>query len=354
MILAGTSLDAMAGTAPSERTAAKYAAYNLYSYLQSDHWFESALAKVPHPDDPYNREFFAAFSSTITADAFYQKAMPVLLRHIPPKDAQTLGAIARKQSVSPIDQQTALLSYELMDKQAGPELARVWSELMENFSRHRLELAAAEIKRGVADLAAHDDPDYVPTLNKLGLGYLDRMVSMNVNLFAKQMRGERIVARSCGDTDASLQPAVILADGGFAAARAVIDGCERAVQVRETADKSAWNEFEATVAEMTENLSNRPLALKQLEQAARAHSERNIQYGQLTRQILQDQRNLVSLIEARRKHFHLEDDQLAVDDDGDLAKLNQIAGDLEAHVKAANDFLNQARQNSALRDVSLK
>lgn len=338
---------------PSETPTASPGA-DLRAYLDSVQWYQRELAKLPHPDDPSNREFFAVFAATTTPDQFYAKALPVLERYISLKDAHTLGIIARKRAVPEPDRRSALESFARIDQKARPALEQIWEALIETFSQHNLERAITEVQRSIVDLAAHDEPDYVPSVNKIGLSYLDEIDSLTVTLYARQWNASKVRETRCRETspDGALAPATLLAPGGFASAHRALDECERALQTQETSNESAFNEFRTKAQAV--KVADRSALLKQMEEASLTVHKRARELSQLQRQLLNDQRRLVSMMEARREHVHLEDGQLAFDTDEDVAQINRIVDDIVTHGEAINAFLYQQRQNSVLlRGVDL-
>jgi hypothetical protein len=342
-----------AAPAPSATSTARQSA-DLRAYLDNVQWYQRELAKLAHLEDPSNTEFFAAFAASTTPDQFYAKALPVLERYISPKDANTLGTMARKRPVSAADQQAALKSFANIDQKAKSELAYVWDTLIDAFSQHNLERAIAEVQRSIADLATHDEPGYMPSVNKVGLSYLDQIDSLIVNLYARQWNASKVRESRCSESspDAALAPATLLAKGGFASAHRVLDECERALQTQETSNESAFNDFVMKAHAI--KVADRSFLLKQMEEASLTVNKRAQELIQLHHQLLNDQRRLVNMMEARREHVHLEDGQLAFDSDEDVAQVNRIVDDIVTHGEAINAFLYQLRQNSVLlRGVDL-
>jgi hypothetical protein len=71
----------------------------------------------------------------------------------------------------------------------------------------------------------------------------------------------------------------------------------------------------------------------------------------MNRQLLQNHRSMLSLIEARRDHIRLEDDRLLFESTDDLAEMNRIMGDIKALIASTNDFVYQYRQRGILHDI---
>lgn len=350
--LASVTTPVVAATPAPSATASQSA--DLRAYLDSVQWYQRALAKFPYPDDPSNREFFAAFAAGTTPDQFYAKALPVFERYISAKDAHTLGIMARKRPVPAADQQAALESVARIEQKAKLDLEHVWGALIDAFSQYKFERAIAEVQRSIADLAAHEEPDYVPSVNKVGLSYLDQIDSLIVNLYARQWNASKVREIRCGESspDAALAPAALLAKGGFASAHKALDECERALQSQEASNASAFNDFMMKAQAI--KVADRSSVLKQMEVASLAVNKRAQKLSQLHRQLLNDQRRLVNMMEARREHVHLEDGQLAFASDEDVAQVNRIVDDIVTHGEAINAFLYQLRQNSVLlRGVDL-
>lgn len=328
---------------------------DLRAYLDSVRWYEHALAKIPHLDDPSNREFFAAFAAATTPDEFYAKALPIFESYISPKDAHTLGLMAHRRPVTRADQQAALESFSMISQHAMPKLRHVWDALMDAFSQHKIERAIAEVRVSIADMAAHTEPDYVPSVGKVGLSYLDQIDSLIVKLYAQQWNASKLKESRCSEASlaALLAPAKLLADGGFASAHRALDECERALQTQEASNETAFTEFMAKAQAV--RLSDQSSVPKQMEQVSLGVHERAHKLNRLHRQLLDDQRRLVSTIEARRDHVHIEDEQLVIDSDEDAAQVNGIVDDIVTHGDAINDFIHQVRQDSPLlRGIDLK
>lgn len=352
--LASVTPPVVAATPATSATPTTSQSADLRAYLDSVQWYQRALAKLPHPDDPSNREFFAAFAANTTPDQFYAKALPVLERYLSAKDAHTLGIMARKRPVPAADQQAALESLARIDQQAKPDMEHIWGALIDAFSQHNLERAIAEVQRSIADLAAHEEPDYMPSVNKVGLSYLDKIDSLIVNLYARQWNASKVRETRCGESspEAALAPAALLAKGGFASAHKALDDCERALQSQEASNESAFNDFMMKAQAI--KVADRTSVLKQMEEASLTVNKHAQKLSELHRQLLNDQRRLVNLMEARREHVHLEDGQLAFDSDEDVAQVNRIVDDIVTHGEAINAFLYQVRQNSVLlRGVDL-
>lgn len=328
---------------------------DLRAYLYSVKWYQRALAMRPIPDDPANREFLAVFAATATPDQFYAKALPVFERYLSPKDTRTLGTIARKRPVSQTDQQAALEAFARIDQKAKPELEQFWESLMEAFSQHYLERAIAEVQRSIADMVAHIEPDYMPSVNKIGLSYMDQIVSLTVNLYGKQWNASKVREIRCSEAspDAALAPEALLAKGGFASAHRALDECERAFQVQETSNGAAFNDFLTKIQEI--KIADQSSLLKKMEEASLAVNKRALELSQLHRKVLNDQRRLVNMMESRREHIHLEEGQLEFDSDEDVEQVNRILDDIVTHGEAINAFLYQLRQSSVLlHDVDLR
>ena len=347
-------LDGLAAVpAPSSTSTAHYAA-DLRAYLDSVHWYEHALAKIPHLNDPSNREFFDAFAAATTPDEFYAQAMPIFESYISPKDAHTLGLMAHQRPVPLADKKAAMEAFALIDEHAKPKLRHVWDALMDAFSQHNLERAVAEVRRSIADMAAHTEPDYIPSVGEVGLSYLDQLDALIVKLYARQWNASKLRESRCGaaSPDTALAPAALLAQGGFASAHKALDECERALQTQEATNEAAFKDF--TTDAQAIQLADRSRLPKQMEQDSLAAHQRAQKLSRLHRQLLGDQRRLVSMMEARHEHVHIEDGQLVFDSDEDVAQVNRIVDDIVTHGAAINDFVYQVRQDSVLlRGVDL-
>ena len=88
-----------------------------------------------------------------------------------------------------------------------------------------------------------------------------------------------------------------------------------------------------------------------LDKGARSYYEFSVKLGEMNRQILQDHRSMLSLVEAKRDHIHLEDNRLLFDSTEDLAEMNRIAGEIKALTTSINDFVYQHRQSGFLHDI---
>jgi hypothetical protein len=331
----------------SPTSTASYDA-DLRTYLNSIHWYEHALARVPHLDDPFNREFFTAFAAASTPDEFYAKAMPIFESYISPKDARTLALMAQRRPVAPADQQTALEAFSMIDQHAKPKLRHVWDALMDAFSQHSFERALTEVRHSIADMVAHNEPNYVPSVGKVGLSFLDQIDALIVKLYAQQWNASKLKESRCSEPGvaAVLAPASLLTNGGFVSAHVALDECQLALQTQEASNEAAFKEF--TTRAKAIPLTDRSSLLKQIERASLEVHERAQKLGRLHRQFLEDQTRLVSAIEVRREHIHLEDGQLAFDSDDDAVQVNHIVDDIVTHGDAINDFLRQVRQDSPL------
>jgi len=332
---------------PSATSTARHAA-DLRAYLDSVRWHEHALANIPHLDDPSNREFFDAFAAATTPDEFYAKAMPIFESYISPKDTHTLGLMAHHRPVSAADKQAALEAFAQIEEHAKPKLRHVWDALMDAFSQHILKRAIAEVRRSIADMAAHTEPDYIPDVGKVGLSYLDRLDSMVVALYARQWNATKLRENVCraASPDAALAPAALLSPGGFASAHRALDECERALQTQEASNEAAFKDYTTKLKAI--RLSDQFQLSKQIEQGSLIVHEHAQKLNRLNRQLLDDQRHLVSMMETRREHVHIEDGQLVFDSDEDVAQVNRIVDDIVKHGNAINDFLYQTRQDSVL------
>jgi len=338
---------------PSSTSTARHAA-DLRAYLDSIHWHEHALVEIPHSNVPSEREFFDAFAKATTPDEFYAKAMPIFESYIPAKEAHTLSQMASGRPVSTTDKQAALDAFASIEEHAKPKLRHVWDALMDAFSQHTLERAIAEVRRSIADMAAHTEPDYMPSVGKVGLSYVDQMASLTVTLYARQWNASKLRDGRCAaaSPDNALAPATLLAPGGFAAAHRALDECERALQTQEATNEAAFKDF-STGAQAVQLVDQSRLR-EQLEQVSQAAHERARKLSQLHHQLLDDQRRLVSMMEARREHVRIEDGQLTFDTDDDVVQVNRLVDDIVAHGQAINDFLYQVRDNNPLlRGVDL-
>lgn len=327
---------------------------DLRAYLDSIHWYEHALVNIPHLDDQSNREFFTAFTAAAKPDDFYAKALPVFESYISPKDAHTLALLAHRRPVPPADRRAALESFSMIDEHAKPKLRHVWDALMDDFSRRNMERAMIEVRRSIADMAAHDEPDYIPAVGKVGLPYLDYLDTLIVRLYAQQWNASKRKETRCGESSlfAALAPATLLGQGGFASARAKLDECERALETQEASNDAAYQEYLTKVQAIP--LSDQSVIPKRIKQFSLEVQQRAQTLGQMHRQLLIDQRRLVSAMETRRERVQIQDGQPVFDSDDDVAEVNRVVDDIVAHTEAINDFLRQGRaQSPLLRGIDL-
>jgi DNA-binding transcriptional ArsR family regulator len=350
---------ASAVTASAEEAPARAApgdpvyAIELRAYLESVRTYQRAFDAMPRGGDVFEREFAAAFLASMTADRFYARALPVYARHIPPRHAAVLGAMAHKKPVPVGKQQSALQSYWDAEKQARPELAQVWRDLAADYYRSAQQRAMDEIRHGVADLAEHRGTAYTPKLNKVGLSYLDRMAWLAVNNSAQQMNANLAMENGCRQAgmETRLLPANLLAENGIAAARQAVDGCERALESMEKMSEAGFTQMKQGFAAL--NLPNKAAIADTLDKKSREYYDYLQKLGALNRQTLEAQRRLLSLVEAQRSHIQLQDGAVGVDDDAVLAELNRIVEAVAASETATNDFIYQTRQGGPLRDMDL-
>jgi hypothetical protein len=290
----------------------------------------------------------------MTADKYYAEAMPVFARHIQPKEAQTLGAMARRKPVPLGTQQAALKAYWEMEKTAGPELQRVRLELITAYSRHVNERLIAEIRRSVADVVAHRGTDYKVTVNRVGLPSLDRIAWLVVHNFVQQSNASQVLEKHCrgGAMAVSFLPSTLMASNGLPVARKALDECEQAVEAMEKSNEAAYNEMRDGVLGL--HMLEKSAVVQEMDKGAHSRYEMNMKLGEMIRQTLQNYRNMLSLVEARRDHIHLEDDHLLFDSTEDLAEMNHIEGDIKAQVRSINDFVYQHRQKGIFHDIDFR
>lgn len=323
------------------------------AFLDSMHWYERGIKAAPRPSDPFERDFMAAFLAATTSSQFYAKATPVFARYIDAKQATTLGAMARKKPVPLGQQQAALQAYWAMDKQAGPELGRVWNELSKEFGQRMQARATAEIRRAVTDLAAHRGTGYTVKLNKIGLPFLDRLAWLSVNNILHQMNASDLMDHSCQSAgiETALQAQKLLAENGIAAARQTLDTCQQALEAMEKSNELAFNQLHQDILAL--KLPQGVGMAAELDKKAREFYDFSLKYGELSRQLLETQRRLVSLVEARRATIQMEGDALMFESNEDVIEANRAGGEIASLVKAVNDLVYQERQKSVLRGLDL-
>lgn len=335
--------------------AAPNAAYtsDLRAYLDGVRWYERWIATVPRGGAPFEREYLAGFVAWMTADQYYAKALPVFARHIPPKEAQTLGAMARKKPVPLGTQQAALKAWWEMEKTAGPELAAVRNDLIAAFSRRVNERMVAEVRRSIAELAAHRGTGYQVKVNSVGLPTMDRVVWLVVHNQVQQTNASQVLDKHCkgGAMAVAFLPSTIMAPNGLPVARKALDDCEQALETMERSNEAAYNELRDGVRAL--RLPEQSALMQEVEKGSRTYYEFHMKLGEMNRQALQNYRNLLGLVEAKRDHIHLGDDRLLFDSDEDLAEMKRIEGEIDAQNKAINDFLYQQRQKGIYRDIDM-
>ena len=327
-------------------------AVELRAYLDNIRVYQRYVDAISR-DTSMPREFIKAFLAWSTADRYYARMMPVYARHIPPAHAAALGAMARKRPVPLGKQQAALQSYWAMEKQAMPEMRQVWAGLGAEFARQAEQRAYAEIRRAVAELAAHRGTEHKVTLNKVGLPQFDKMVSLSVNDILTQMNASVASENSCRQAgmDTALQPASLLAPDGVAAARHAIDGCQLAMETMEKAAEASFNQTRAGYAAL--DIPNKAAVLQAIESKTKETYDFMLKRGEIERQAFEAQRRLLSVVEAKRSHIHLQDGKLQFDDEDALAEYNRTVVEIAAFAKSLNDFIYQERQKSQLRNVDL-
>jgi hypothetical protein len=326
-------------------------ASDLRAYLDSVRWYERTKPGVPRTGEPFEREIITGFQASMTADQYYARAMPVFARHIQPKDAQTLGAMARKKPVPLGTQQAALKAYWEMEKTIGPELASIWRELVISFNKRMSERVIAEIRRSIADLAVHHGTDYKVTVNRVGLPTLDRIAWLVVHNYVQQTNAWQVMEKHCqgGAMAVAFLPSTMMASNGLPVARQALDDCEQALETMEKSNEAAYNELRDGLREL--HLPEKFVLVLEMDKGSRSYYEFNMKLGEMNRQLLQNHRSMLSLIEARRDHIHLEDDRLLFESTDDLAEMNRIMGDIKALIASTNDFVYQYRQRGILHDI---
>jgi hypothetical protein len=324
---------------------------DLRAYLDSVRWYERTKPGMPRTDEPFAREVLTGFFASMTADQYYARAMPVFARHIQPKDAQTLGAMARKKPVPLGTQQAALKAYWEMEKTIGPELAPVWRELLISYNKRMSERVLAEIRRSIADLAAHRGTDYKVTVNPVGLPTLDRFAWLVVHNYVQQTNAWQVLEKHCkgGAMAVAFLPSTMMASNGLPVARRALDDCEQALETMEKSNEAVYNELRDGLRGL--QLPEKFVLVQEMDKGSRSYYEFNMKLGEMNRQLLQDHRSMLSLVEARRDHIHLEGDHLLFDSTEDLAEMNRIEGEIKTLVTSINDFVYQHRQRGILHDI---
>jgi hypothetical protein len=289
----------------------------------------------------------------MTADQYYAKAMPVFARHIQPKDAQTLGAMARKKPIPLGTQQAALKAFWEMEKTARAELAPVWGELFIAYSRRLRDRTVAEIRRAVADVAAHRGTGYKVTVNRIGLPTMDRISWLVVHNYVQQTNASQVLQKHCkeGAMAVAFLPSTLLAPNGLPVARKALDECEQALETMETSNEAGYNELRDGVRAL--HLPEKSGLAQEMANGARGFYEFHLKLGEMNRQALQNYRNLINLVEAKRDHIHLGDNQLLFDSQEDLAEMRRIEGDIRTQSTAINDLVYQHRQKGIFHDIDM-
>lgn len=326
---------------------------DLRAWLDSVRWYERTKPGVPRDGEPFEREFFTGFLAWMTADKYYAGAMPVFARHIQPKEAETLGAMARKKPVPLGMQQGALKAYWEMEKTAGPELQRVRLELITSYSRHLNERLIAEIRRSVADLAAHRGSGYKVTVNRVGLPTMDRFAWLVVHDYVQQMNASQVLEQHCkgGAMAVAFLPSTLMASNGLPVARKALDECEQALETTEKSNEAAYNELRDGLRGL--HLPEKSALVQNMDKGSRSNYEFIIKLGEMNRQELQEYRTMLSLVEAKRDHIQLENDHLLFDSTEDLAEMQRIQGEIKALSTSINDFIYQHRQKGIFHDIDL-
>ena len=349
------ALAAPAAATPAPKAPAAGSSYtaDIGAFLESMHWYERGIKASPRPSDPFEREFRDAFLASLTPAQFYAKATPVFSRYINAKQAATLGAMARKKPVPLGQQQAALQAFWAMDKQAGPELGRIFAELSTAYSNQMQARMVAEVRRAVADLAAHRGTAYTVKLNRIGLPLLDRLAALSVNNLIHQMNASDAMDRSCQSAgiETALQAQRLLAQDGIAAARRTFDTCQQALEAMEKSNEQAFNQLHQDILAL--KLPENAGMAGQLDKQARAFYDFSLKYGELSRQLLEAQRRMVSLVEARRATIHLEGDTMLFESNEDVVEANRASDEMTALAKALNDLVYQQRQKGVLRGIDL-
>jgi hypothetical protein len=352
-VLAGPPVACAAETPAWMAASSPAYASDLRAYLDAVHWYERSIAAVPRTGEPFERELVTGFLASMTADQFYARAMPVFARHIQPKEAQTLGAMARKKPVPLGTQQAALKAYWAMEKTVGPELAPVWRDLLMTYSRRMRERMIAEIRGGIADVAAHRGTGYKVTVNRGGLPTMDRIAWLAVHNYVQQANASQVMEKHCKDGAMAVAflPSTIMAPNGLPVARKALDDCEQALEMMEKSNEAAYNELRDGLRAL--HLPEKSGLAQEMDKGSRGYYEFNMKLGEMNRQALQEYRTMLSLVEARRDHIHLGDDRLLFDSTDDLAEMERIEGEIKALGTSINDFIYQHRQKSIYHDIDL-
>lgn len=91
----------------------------------------------------------------------------------------------------------------------------------------------------------------------------------------------------------------------------------------------------------------------ELDKHARAFYDFSLKYGELSRQLLEAQQRLVSLVDARRATIVLEGDAMMFESNEDVVEANRASDEMTALAKAINDLVYQQRQKGVLRGIDL-
>jgi hypothetical protein len=350
-VLAAAPAAAAAGTpAPTAASSPAYAS-DLRAYLDVVRWYERSVATVPRTGDPFTREVMTGFVASMTADQYYARAMPVFARYIQPKDAQTLGAMARRKPVPLGTQQAALKAYWAMEKIVAPELQAVWRELFKTYTQRMNERMFAEIRRGIADVAAHRGTGHLTTVGRGSLPTLDRIAWLAVHNYVQQANASQAMEKHCKDGAMAVAflPSTIMAPNGLPVARKALDDCEQALETMEKSNEAAYNELRDGMRAL--HLPEKSGLAQEMDKGSRGYYDFNIKLGEMNRETLQGYRTLLNLVEARRDHIHLGDDRLLFDSQEDLAEMTRIEGDIKALGTSINDFIYRHRQQSIYHDI---
>lgn len=360
VIVLGLARAPLAAAAPADtagKTSASDPAYasDLRAYLDSLHFYEKAFQSVVLPSDPAEREFVQAWRASMTPDQFYAKALPVFARYIPPKQAATLGAMARKRPVPLGQQQAALQSYWAMEKnpQVRTDMREVGRELSIAFGQRMNERAIAEMRRAITELGEHRGTGYKVKVNRVGLSWLDRLTWLAVNNVVQQMNVYDTMEHACtaSGLDTALRAQQLMAENGITRARQALDGCEQALELAEKSSESAFNQNRADMLAL--RLPPGADLGEKLDRSARNFYDFSVKYGEINRQLLEARRRFVSLIEARRATAHLDGDRILFESDEDVAEAHRDADEMAALSRTLNEFVYQQRQKSLLHDIDL-
>jgi hypothetical protein len=146
-------------------------------------------------------------------------------------------------------------------------------------------------------------------------------------------------------------PSTLMASNGLPVAHKALDECEQALETMEKSNEAAYIELRDGLRAL--HLPEKSALVQQMDNGSRGFYEFHLKLGEMNRQGLQDYRNMLSLVEARRDHIHLRDDRLLFDSEEDLAEMKRIEGEIKALTTSINDFIYQHRQKGIYHDIDL-